>query len=697
LRRKAGFTFGELLISMLIMLIVLALGVASLRHSRQNVESRALAQVIAEQLRLAREKAIATRSPVAVGFPSNGGSVPHTQTLYYAEGLSQPTINRTQVYASEYPNTCIMVAYWNLNTSALNDPTKTNTITSPQPLTSYDGFNLAAWSNGLPAGDPLLIFTPSGSVLSNGIPRFDDDYHVLITQGVSYSPAAAPPGNASSTPLPNYFIPTTVSEPYTITISSMGGIDVSAGVLAASTGSIQSPDMNIPMPAPGIAPGATAHAATTPQISVVTTTPTPDPNFVPAGYAGRVSTAGYLDLTVVATNLGGAPLYCTWSDSLGGSFSSPNGNRLQFDNNAQTWSGSWEWRPNPTATAGQVAILTCVVDDGYGHTAQSMVGSNGQILITQESEIVFDGTYNGVNGIYTINPDVGTVRQLLSTGPTAGGFAPRYSPDGTKIMYQRADQATGSGLPIYVMNADGTNPTQVTNDLNPGLSYYAWSGTSGAVDYISTGGNINSVNVDGSNLQSLFYLGAVWDVGWSPNGAMVTASLPLPCNDPQNCWKDGSHNTYVYYPSGGGLAAINKNSCGVEFAPDSSAIAYTGAAHNGHAEIFTMNTGGGNIQQWTNIGTNVQLFRQRNPWAPDASGIVFQDGAATMLALPDYGLVNLSGSIGGGTFGCWEPSGARLTLVKGNKLYVVDNSGANPHSVLGAGWTINSDHVSWTE
>lgn len=73
------------------------------------------------------------------------------------------------------------------------------------------------------------------------------------------------------------------------------------------------------------------------------------------------------------------------------------------------------------------------------------------------------------SGIYSVNAD-GTNKTRL----TASSYdnEPTWSPDGTKIAYDsstdsndgRLDERTGPR--IYVINADGTNPTRLTDDNN---------------------------------------------------------------------------------------------------------------------------------------------------------------------------------------------------------------------------------------
>ncbi|HEU4767807.1 MAG TPA: DPP IV N-terminal domain-containing protein, partial [Pyrinomonadaceae bacterium] len=75
------------------------------------------------------------------------------------------------------------------------------------------------------------------------------------------------------------------------------------------------------------------------------------------------------------------------------------------------------------------------------------------------SKIVFQSTRDGQSEIYVMNSD-GAHQTRLTNNPAAD-TAPAWSPDGTKILFTslRDDPAKPA---LYIMNADGSNPTRVT-------------------------------------------------------------------------------------------------------------------------------------------------------------------------------------------------------------------------------------------
>ena len=99
--------------------------------------------------------------------------------------------------------------------------------------------------------------------------------------------------------------------------------------------------------------------------------------------------------------------------------------------------------------------------------ATTVPGPNGQIA--------FSNLRNGTefnHEIYVMNAD-GSNQTRLTNNTEIIDFSPSWSPDGTKIAFD----TTRHGHPeIYVMNAaDGSNPTRLTNNTRASDSNPSWS------------------------------------------------------------------------------------------------------------------------------------------------------------------------------------------------------------------------------
>ena len=118
--------------------------------------------------------------------------------------------------------------------------------------------------------------------------------------------------------------------------------------------------------------------------------------------------------------------------------------------------------------------------------------------------------------IYVMNADGTNEVKLTSGGEFNYLFpksAPRYSPDGTKLLYTVYDTNSGSGTPVYaayVMNANGTGATKLTNARG-----FDWSPDGAKVllkRYSGSGNKLLVVNGDGTGETLLSFSSD--DVSW---------------------------------------------------------------------------------------------------------------------------------------------------------------------------------------
>ncbi|MCA1607566.1 MAG: DUF5050 domain-containing protein, partial [Acidobacteria bacterium] len=144
------------------------------------------------------------------------------------------------------------------------------------------------------------------------------------------------------------------------------------------------------------------------------------------------------------------------------------------------------------------------------------------------TRIVFQRRHDDSNTeIYVMNAD-GT-NQTRLTNNSGHADSPRWSPDGTKIAFDRSINLARN---IYVMNADGSNQTQLTNS---GYDYFPrWSPDSSRITFTSTrdepspstcnncNGEIYVMNADGSN-QTRLTNNPSFDASpeWSPDGTRI--------------------------------------------------------------------------------------------------------------------------------------------------------------------------------
>jgi Tol biopolymer transport system component len=240
--------------------------------------------------------------------------------------------------------------------------------------------------------------------------------------------------------------------------------------------------------------------------------------------------------------------------------------------------------------------------------AQAVVAANGKIAFSSDADGDFD--------IYTMNPD-GTGLSNITNVLAGNQSQPDWSPNGTKLAFANSstDDMGITQNAIWVMNADGTNATQLTffqeGDFIDSNYEANWSpdGAKIAFTTLREGDlDIYIMNADGSNPNNLFvggeplvsfadfppYQGDEYDPSWSPDGTKIlyTASRATGTEIATVAVEGASAETEVLLTTG-----LIGDYSEPEWSPDGQLIAYT--LYYVGPELFVMNADGSNQTQVT--------------------------------------------------------------------------------------------------
>ena len=189
---------------------------------------------------------------------------------------------------------------------------------------------------------------------------------------------------------------------------------------------------------------------------------------------------------------------------------------------------------------------------------------------------------------------------------------PAYSPDGTRIAFDRTVGPKPFNIGIFVMDADGANATQVTHEgpsdpYQEGRMQWSPKGTHLVFGRQRRSDGLNAVytaKVDGADLHRLtpWRLDAT-QPDWSPNGRRIVVEsyeTGAPRGRSENVFTvrpDGSHLKKLTHDKGGVVESNNP-----AWSPDGKRIAFLRGDPDGDpptADLYTMRADGTHVRRVT--------------------------------------------------------------------------------------------------
>ncbi len=254
--------------------------------------------------------------------------------------------------------------------------------------------------------------------------------------------------------------------------------------------------------------------------------------------------------------------------------------------------------------------------------------------------LAFVSDKSGRPQIYSMNCAGGEWAQL--TTDAHDNYAPTWSPDGTRIALYK--HFSWQSWAIFIMDADGGNPQQITPDDGSVLcgSAPSWSPDGTQLLFMVESSNqptcemkstdIALINIDGTGYRRLTDSAEVEIArGWSPDGSRI-----------------------VYYAMEAGGAAIwmmdadgsdpvqltdaSANNVGPVISPDGGLIVFQ-SDRSGSDQLYVMNIDGSQVRQLTTEASDYNW----PAWSPDGSQVLFSAGNFRRAEVDLY-VVNVDGT-----------------------------------------------------
>jgi Tol biopolymer transport system component len=268
-----------------------------------------------------------------------------------------------------------------------------------------------------------------------------------------------------------------------------------------------------------------------------------------------------------------------------------------------------------------------------------------------DTDIAFVSSRDGEYAIFAMSADgKGEHRLTPREGDAPEGESvflqidPAWSPDATKIAFVSAR----TGAPhVYVMNADGTGTKELTSGEKASDTHPSWS-PDGASIVFARDGDIYVMGADGSNPTRISDINAQEsDPSWSPDGDWIAYIKRTPGTPVQNLW--------VMHPDGTGRRALTKQAGRAftpSWSPDSERIVFTMNRDESVFELFTIGLDGKRLRSV--VPTVHDNFEPA--WSPDGSKIAYQeDGAVFTVELGGGDVKRLTDQATNDSSPAWNP------------------------------------------
>jgi Tol biopolymer transport system component/ribosomal protein L40E len=327
----------------------------------------------------------------------------------------------------------------------------------------------------------------------------------------------------------------------------------------------------------------------------------------------------------------------------------------------------------------------------------TLPGDNGKFVFVRE--------IGGHAQIFTANTDW-TEQVQLTHDSTYDNINPAWSPDGSRIAFVKGIfgfLGLCGGAYLFVMDEDGSNQTQLTNDQRSCDIHPSWSPDGSKIVFnrrsYDNKWRIWSINADGSSETNLSCLGAKLcnlaatdlNPSWSPDGSKIAFGR-LTGNDLQ---------VFVMNSDGSGQHSLTNSGDDDEpdWSPDGSKIAFA-SERDGSWEIYVMNADGSAQRRLTRTELRTSTGNQVPRWSPDGSKIIFssdRDGMNRIYVMngdgSDQKILVSDPTIGSAV---WQPQKQYMRISVSSNLSGISSVSVDGEMLVGGmnfSWRRGESHV----
>jgi TolB protein len=360
-----------------------------------------------------------------------------------------------------------------------------------------------------------------------------------------------------------------------------------------------------------------------------------------------------------------------------------------------------------------VALFCSLVAAACGGDALGPEGeAPDQLLFLSTRDGATDQLGRPMFDIYRVNAD-GTGVRNLTRNPAWLYTTLGVSPDGNRIIF---GSSHAPGCDLWVMATDGTDLRRITNrdggNAERCNALPAWSPDGSRIAFVSNRDNrtagmysglydVYVMNADGSNPRNVSSsLGAAMGmfvamVGWTPDGRIMFEAFDM-------VGGVFHRRVHVVNADGTGLRPLlnRPGDHSPRWSPDGSRVAFL-SNRGGRAKLYVMSGDGSGVRSLSDDpGEDALVWRHSqiepslyDPWSPDGHTIAFHNDRDGLMAI--Y-LVNADGTGQrrltdpdlAARFNGWSPQGDRIVFTSAripNDVYVINADGTGLRNVTSSG------------